>query len=134
MGFYRDPYSRFGQLTYQMWRAVRLVVDTGIHALGWSRQQAIDYFAANAPKARHDIEVEVDRYIAWPGQGLAYKIGERKFQELRAYARRELGERFDMRAFHDRVLSRGAVPLDFLEADVKAWVREEKGRQGKGPA
>jgi len=136
MGFYKDPYSRFGQLTYQMWRAVRLVVDTGIQVQGWSRQQAIDYFAANAPKARHDIEVEVDRYIAWPGQALAYKIGELKIKQLRAYAERELGSRFDVRAFHDRILARGAVPLDFLETDVKAWVhglRGTKDPRDKGP-
>ena len=108
MGFYKDPYSKFGQLTYEMWRAVRLVVDTVIHGLGWSRQQAIDYFKANAAKAEHDITVEVDRYIAWPGQALAYKIGELKIKELRANAERKLGETFDIRKFHDVVLENGS--------------------------
>lgn len=122
MGFYTDPYSKFGQLTYEMWRAVRLVVDTGMHQLGWSRQQAIDYFKANAPKQEHDIIVEIDRYIVWPGQALAYKIGELKIRELRAFAANELGERFDIRDFHDQVLGRGAVPLDMLEANIRQWV------------
>jgi uncharacterized protein (DUF885 family) len=121
MGFYQDPYSRFGQLTYEVWRAIRLVVDTGIHALGWSRQQAIDYFVANAGKAEHDIVVEVDRYIVWPGQALAYKIGELKLKELRAWARQELGAAFDVRAFHDEVLGEGALPLDVLEQRIRAW-------------
>jgi uncharacterized protein (DUF885 family) len=125
MGFYQDPYSKFGQLTYQMWRAVRLVVDTGMHALGWSRQQAIDYFAANAPKTQQDIIVEIDRYIVWPGQALGYKIGELKIRELRATAERLLGDRFDIRAFHDEVLGQGAVPLDVLEARIDAWVERQ---------
>ena len=125
MGFYRDPYSKFGQLTYEMWRAIRLVVDTGMHYLGWSREQAIDFFKANAGKAEHDIVVEVDRYIVWPGQALAYKLGELKIKELRAYAEQTLGERFDIRAFHDRLLGKGAVPLNVLEADIKAWVAEQ---------
>jgi uncharacterized protein (DUF885 family) len=122
MGFYQDPYSKFGQLTYEMWRAVRLVVDTGMHALGWSREQAIDYFKANAGKAEHDIVVEIDRYIVVPGQALAYKIGELKIKELRAYAEKELGAKFDVRAFHDEVLGRGALPLDLLEKNVRGWV------------
>jgi uncharacterized protein (DUF885 family) len=122
MGFYQDRYSRFGQLTYEIWRAIRLVVDTGMHALGWSRQQAIDYFVENAGKAEHDIVVEIDRYIVWPGQALAYKLGELKIKELRALAARELGERFDVRAFHDQVLGTGAVPLDVLEARIRAWI------------
>ena len=121
MGFYQDPYSRFGQLTYEIWRAIRLVVDTGLHALGWSRQQAIDYFIANAGKAEHDIVVEVDRYIVWPGQALAYKIGELKIKELRARAQSELGARFDVRAFHDEVLGQGALPLDVLDERIRAW-------------
>jgi uncharacterized protein (DUF885 family) len=121
MGFYQDPYARFGQLTYEIWRAIRLVVDTGIHALGWSRQQAIDYFVDNAGKAEHDIVVEVDRYIVWPGQALAYKIGELKIKELRERARRELGPSFDVRAFHDQVLGEGALPLDVLDERIRAW-------------
>jgi len=126
IGLYKDPYSKFGQLTYEMWRAVRLVVDTGLHAKGWTRQQAIDYFKANAGKAEHDIEVEVDRYIVWPGQALAYKIGELKLKELRAEAEKELGAKFDVRAFHDQVLGNGALPLDVLEKNVKAWMEQEK--------
>jgi uncharacterized protein (DUF885 family) len=126
MGFYKDPYSKFGQLTYEMWRAVRLVVDTGMHALGWSREQAIDYFKANAGKAEHDITVEIDRYIVVPGQALAYKIGELKIKELRAYAEKELGAKFDVRAFHDEVLGKGALPLDLLEKNVRGWVAGRK--------
>ena len=126
MGFYQDPYSKFGQLTYEMWRAIRLVVDTGMHQLGWSRQQAIDYFMANAGKQEHDVVVEIDRYIVWPGQALAYKIGELKIKELRAYATDELGEAFDIREFHDEVLGRGAVPLSVLDANIRAWVGAKK--------
>jgi len=122
MGFYKDPYSKFGQLTYEMWRAIRLVVDTGMHYLGWSREQAIDFFKANAGKSEHDIVVEIDRYIVWPGQALAYKIGELKIKELRAYAEQTLGDKFDVRAFHDEVLGKGALPLNVLEANIKAWV------------
>jgi len=125
MGFYKDPYSKFGQLTYEMWRAIRLVVDTGMHHLGWTRQQAIDFFMENAGKQEHDVIVEVDRYIVWPGQALAYKIGELKIKELRAYATDELGENFDIRAFHDEVLGKGAVPLSVLDANVRAWVKEQ---------
>ncbi len=122
MGFYQNPYSKFGRLTYEIWRAIRLVVDTGIHALGWSREQAIDFFRQNAPKTEHDIIVEVDRYIVWPGQALAYKIGELKIQELRAQAQRRLGSAFDIRSFHDEVLLRGAMPLDVLDQRIQAWV------------
>jgi len=127
MGFYQDPYSRFGQLTYEMWRAIRLVVDTGMHALGWTREQAIGFFVENAGKAEHDIVVEIDRYIVWPGQALAYKIGELKIQELRRRARERLGDRFDIRAFHDQVLGAGAVPLDVLEARIEAWIKAPRG-------
>ncbi|HKR66968.1 MAG TPA: DUF885 domain-containing protein [Thermoanaerobaculia bacterium] len=129
LGMYTDPYSRFGQLTYQMWRAVRLVVDTGMHAKGWTRQQAIDFFVANSSKPLHDIEVEIDRYLAWPGQALAYKIGELKIKELRANAERELGDKFDVRAFHDELLGAGPLPLSLLETRMNAWVNAhcEKG-------
>ena len=126
LGLYQDPYSKFGQLTYEMWRAVRLVVDTGMHSMGWSRQQAIDFFLANAGKSEHDITVEVDRYIVWPGQALASKIGELKLKELRAFAAKELGDKFDERAFHDEVLGHGALPLDVLEPRMKAWVGRQK--------
>jgi uncharacterized protein (DUF885 family) len=135
MGFYKDPYAKYGQLTYEMWRAIRLVVDTGMHALGWSRQQAIDYFKQNAGKTEHDIVVEVDRYIVWPGQALAYKIGELKIKELRSTAQAELREAFNLRAFHDEVLRHGAVPLAVLEAQVKGWINDRRAvwlRQSRG--
>jgi uncharacterized protein (DUF885 family) len=127
LGMYTDPYSKFGQLTYEMWRAVRLVVDTGIHEFGWTRQQAIDYFRTNAAKTEADIINEIDRYIAWPGQALAYKIGELKFKELRARSEATLGADFDIRAFHDLVLSNGAIPLDSLERLVDEWLEGQRG-------
>ena len=132
MGFYNDPYSKFGQLTYEMWRAIRLVVDTGMHAFGWDRQKAIDYFKANAGRHEHDITVEVDRYIVWPGQALAYKIGELKIKELRKFAAKELGDRFDIRGFHDTVLGSGAIPLSILEQNVKNYVAAEKKKMTQG--
>ena len=131
MGFYKDPYSHFGALTYQMWRAVRLVVDTGMHAKGWSRQQAIDYFVANAPKSERDITVEIDRYIVWPGQALAYKCGQRKILELRARAKAALGDRFDIRKFHDALLAEGALPLDQLDAHMNDWIKSEQAGAAK---
>jgi uncharacterized protein (DUF885 family) len=127
VGFYTDPYSNFGRLTYEMWRACRLVVDTGMHHLGWTRQQAIDFMAANTALTLHNISTEVDRYIAWPGQALAYKIGELTIRRLREEAEDRLGERFDVREFHDVVLGNGAVPLDVLEACVRAWIAETAG-------
>ena len=126
MGLYTDPYSRYGQLTYDMWRAVRLVVDTGMHYFGWSRQEAIDYFKANAGKTEADIINEIDRYIGWPGQALAYKIGQLKILELRASAEKALGDDFDIRAFHDELLGAGAIPLDALEARMTAWVAAQR--------
>jgi uncharacterized protein (DUF885 family) len=122
MGLYADPYAKFGQLTYEMWRAVRLVIDTGMHEKRWTRAQAVEFFKANAAKSELDIGNEVDRYIAWPGQATAYKIGELKIQELRRRATAELGARFDLREFHDTVLASGAVPLDILEKNIVAWI------------
>ena len=125
MGLYQDPYSRYGQLVYDMWRAVRLVVDTGIHYFGWSRQKAIDYFTTNAAKSEADIINEIDRYIGWPGQALAYKIGQMKMLELRGEAEKALGEDFDIRAFHDHMLGAGALPLDILERRMDDWLAEQ---------
>jgi uncharacterized protein (DUF885 family) len=128
LGMYQDPYSKFGQLTYEIWRAIRLVLDTGIHSMGWTRDQAIAYFRDNSAKTEHDIAQEVDRYIVWPGQALAYKLGELKIRELRRESERVLGERFDVRRFHDEVLRHGAVPLDILERNVREWIGAEQLR------
>jgi len=128
MGFYTDLYSKFGQLTYEMWRAIRLVVDTGIHAKGWSRQRAIDFFKANAGKTEHDITVEVDRYIVWPGQALAYKLGELKLKELRSRATAELGDKFDIRSFHDEIVWNGALPLSILDRQINNWIAAEQAK------
>ena len=125
-GFYTDPYSNFGRLTYEMWRACRLVVDTGIHAMGWSRQKVIDYLSDNTALPIHECTTETDRYIAWPGQALSYKIGELKIKELRKYSEQELGRKFDVRNFHDTVLGSGSVPLDILEDQIKDWVASQK--------
>ncbi len=133
MGIYDDdPYSNFGRLGYEMWRACRLVVDTGVHAKGWTRQQAIDYMATRTSLPLHEVETEVDRYISWPGQALSYKLGELKIKELRRKAEGELGTGFDVRAFHDVVLGSGSVPLNVLEANVDRWIGEQ--RQGAAAA
>ena len=129
MGFYADPYSKFGQLTYEMWRACRLVVDTGMHAFGWSRGQAIDLMKENTAKTENDIIVEVDRYIVWPGQALAYMIGALKIKELRAKASKELGARFDVRKFHNAVLDDGPLPLDVLDERMTDWIAEQKRKE-----
>jgi prolyl oligopeptidase len=126
LGLYKDPYSRFGALTYDMWRAVRLVVDTGIHYKGWTRQQAIDFFKDNAAKTEHDIVNEIDRYIVMPGQALAYKIGQLKILSLRASAEAALGDDFDVRDFHDALLGAGALPLDILQQRMDAWIAEQR--------
>ncbi len=126
VGFYQDPYVDFGRLTYEMWRACRLVVDTGIHYLGWTREQAIDFMAQNTALSLHNIRAEVDRYIAWPGQALAYKIGELKIRELRRAAEQALGDQFDVREFHEVVLANGSIPLDVLTAQVEAWIARQR--------
>ncbi|NIM94225.1 MAG: DUF885 family protein [Anaerolineales bacterium] len=125
-GFYQDPYSNFGRLTYEMWRACRLVVDPGMHELDWSRQQAIDFLVENTALTLLNIENEVDRYIAWPGQAISYKMGELKIRELRTYAEEELGPDFDLRQFHEVILRHGGIPLAVLEEFVRSWVEEEK--------
>ena len=124
MEIYDDPYDKFGQLTYDMWRAIRLVVDTGMHYKGWSRDDAINLFIENTAKSKLDIENEVDRYIAWPGQALAYKIGQLKILELRQKAERELGDKYDIKDFHHEILKRGSVPLDILEGYINDWISE----------
>ena len=124
IGLYDDPYDKFGQLTYDMWRAIRLVVDTGMHYKGWTRDEAINLFLENTAKSQLDIENEVDRYIAWPGQALAYKIGQLKILELRMKAEQELGEKYDIKDFHHEVLKRGSVPLDILDEYINDWIVE----------
>jgi len=126
LGLYRDPYSRFGQLSYEMWRAIRLVLDTGIHEMGWSREQAIAYFRANSAKSDQEIAAEVDRYVVMPGQALTYKSGQLAILALRAEAEQKLGSHFDVRAFHAVVLSQGALPLDVLDVRVREWIATQQ--------
>ena len=125
-GFYQSPYSDFGRLGYEMWRAVRLVVDTGIHAFGWSRQKAIDYLASHTALPQSAVEDQIDRYISWPGQALSYKMGEIKIRELRAKAEKELGTQFDIRSFHDTVIGQGSLPMAVLEDVINDWIAEQK--------
>ncbi|MNM75055.1 hypothetical protein D3C81_868270 [compost metagenome] len=126
MGIYETPYDDFGRLTFEMWRAARLVIDTGLHEYGWTRQQAIDYLAANTALAHHDIVTEIDRYIAWPGQATAYYLGYKTMRDLRSEAERELGPKFDQRPFHDTILNLGSVPLPVLESEVRTFIAERK--------
>jgi uncharacterized protein (DUF885 family) len=126
MGIYQTPYEDFGRLTYAMWRACRLVIDTGLHHDGWTRDQAIAYLADHTALSTHEVETEVDRYISWPGQALSYKLGELTIVRLRHEAEQALGPRFDLRKFHDTVLAQGSVPLPVLEQQVRAWVAETR--------
>ncbi len=126
MGFYQDPYSDFGRLTYEMWRAARLVVDTGIHTMGWTRQQAIDFLASNTALSMHNVTTEIDRYISWPAQALSYKLGELTIKKLRTEAQNQLGPKFDLREFHDVVLGNGSVPLSILEQQVSRYIEQKK--------
>ncbi|HEY3251129.1 MAG TPA: DUF885 domain-containing protein, partial [Ignavibacteria bacterium] len=123
-GMYDDPYQRYGALSLEVWRACRLVVDTGLHHKKWSRGQAVEYMKSNTPNSEHDIRTEVDRYIAWPGQALAYKIGELKIKELKKYAETSLNSSFNIKDFHDTLLKNGALPLSYLEKIVHSWVKE----------
>jgi uncharacterized protein (DUF885 family) len=127
MGLYDTPEKDMGRLSYEMWRACRLVVDTGIHAKGWSKAQAVEFMADNTALSAANIDAEVNRYITWPGQALAYKLGELKIRELRTRAEAALGAKFDLRAFHDAVLENGAIPLDVLERQIDAWIAGQKG-------
>src|SRR5262245_3306652 len=125
MGLYDDPYSKFGQLMYEIWRASRLVVDTGMHYFHWNRQKAIDFMMENTTKQELEVAAEIDRYIVWPGQALAYKVGQLKISELREKARQSLGDKFDIRDFHDELLKDGALPLDQLEMKMTAWIARQ---------
>jgi prolyl oligopeptidase len=128
MGLYDEPYSKFGQLMYEVWRASRLVVDSGMHYLRWDRQRAIDFMVENTAKQELEVAAEIDRYIVWPGQALAYKIGQLKISELRAKAKQALGDKFDIRDFHDELLKDGALPLDRLEAKMNGWIAKQLPR------
>jgi uncharacterized protein (DUF885 family) len=129
IGFYQDPYSDYGRLEADMWRAIRLVVDTGVHSQHWTRQQMVDYFHQYSSLDETNIQSEVDRYIAWPAQALGYKMGQLKILELRDRAKSALGPKFDLKAFHDVVLDSGALPLDVLEAQVDAWIQSQLPQQ-----
>ena len=131
MGVYHTPYQRFGRLTYEMWRACRLVVDTGMHAMGWTREQAQAFLASNTALSMHEVRTEIDRYIAWPGQALAYKVGELKIVELRKRAEAALGTGFDVRAFHDAVLENGGVTLALLEQRIERHIRDAGARTAR---
>jgi uncharacterized protein (DUF885 family) len=126
VGFYQDPYSDYGRLEGDIWRAVRLVVDTGVHSQHWTRQQMVDYFHEHSGVGETDVQAEVDRYIAWPAQALGYKVGQLRLLALRAKAQQALGDRFDLRAFHDQVLDSGALPLDLLEQRIDSWIAQQK--------
>ena len=125
MDIYETPYEDFGRLTYEMWRACRLVIDTGVHAFGWSREQAVDYLASRTALSLHEVNTEIDRYISWPAQALSYKLGEYRIWELRREAEAALGAEFDIRAFHDFVLALGSVPLEVLSAEVRQWTANQ---------
>jgi uncharacterized protein (DUF885 family) len=126
LGFYQDPYSDYGRLEADIWRAIRLVVDTGVHNQHWTRQQMVDYFHDHSAIDEASVQAEVDRYIAWPGQALAYKVGQLKILELRERAKKALGDSFDLRAFHDQVLDAGALPLDLLSDRIDSWIASRK--------
>jgi len=128
MGLCDTPAKDMGRLSYEMWRASRLVVDTGIHSKGWTKDQAVAFMTDNTALSAANIDAEVNRYISWPGQALAYKLGELKIRELRSRAEKELGNKFDLRRFHDAVLGQGAVPLDTLDAQINAWIAAEKAK------
>jgi len=130
VGFYKDPYSDYGRLSDELLRANRLVLDTGVHYKHWTRQQMVDWFHAHSSDDEPDLQSETDRYITWPGQALAYKLGQLKILSLREKAKQALGARFDIRAFHDAVLDGGALPLDVLEAHVDAWIAATKAKAG----
>ena len=126
MDIYETPYEHFGRLTYEMWRACRLVIDTGIHAMGWTRQQALDFLASNTALSIHEVTTEIDRYISWPAQALSYKLGEYTIWQMRGRAEQDLGADFDIRAFHDFILSLGSVPLDVLTEETHRWIAEQR--------
>jgi len=131
MGIYETPYEEFGKLTYEMWRAARLVIDTGVHHYGWSREQALAYLRDNTALSEHEVTTEVDRYISWPAQALSYKLGEITIVKLRGEAEQALGDKFDIRAFHDAVLRQGSVPLPVLEQQVRQFIADSKAAPAK---